>query len=166
MCRWDITGQNKMKKSFIILIGAIVMLFAVSGCQKLVQQSNVYEFEVNLIPNANGSAASGVYNGLVGIIKPTDAVLVYGEVDADVWSALPTDWVDDTYGYVFNENGELAFYVTYNGYTWTQGETMNYRVIIIPQDVLTEKKAEGVNHEDYNEVMKAYNLYESNIIKK
>ena len=42
-----------MKRNFIILIGAIVMLFAASSCQKLVQQSNVYEIEIDLISIAN-----------------------------------------------------------------------------------------------------------------
>ncbi|MBQ6276127.1 MAG: hypothetical protein IJK62_05420 [Bacteroidales bacterium] len=155
-----------MKRNFIILIGAIVMMFAASSCQKLVQQSNVYEIEIDLISIANGSAANAVYEGLAGKIKTTDAVLVYGEVDDDIWMALPADYQDDTYTYAFDSNGNFVFEVIYNGYTWTQGETMNYRIIIIPQDVLTEKKAEGVDHNNYNEVMKAYDLYNTPVIRK
>ena len=155
-----------MKRIFIVLIGAIVMLFAASSCHKLVQQSNVYEVSVNLISNAYGTGAGANYSGLAGKIKTTDAVLVYGEVDDDIWMSLPADYEDDTYTYAFDSNGNFAFAVVYNGYTWTQGETMNYRIIIIPQSVLTEKKAEGVDHNNYNEVMKAYNLYESNVIMK
>ncbi|MBR5982112.1 MAG: hypothetical protein IK025_00115 [Bacteroidales bacterium] len=155
-----------MKRNFTILIGAIVMLFAVSSCQKLVQQSDVYEIEIDLISNADGSAANAIYRELAGKIKSTDAVLVYGEVDDDIWMALPAVYDGDTYTYAFDSNGNLLFEVAYNGYTWTQGETMVYRIIIVPKTVLTEKKAEGVDHNNYNEVMRAYNLYEGNVIMK
>lgn len=167
MCRWDITGQNKMKKSFIILIGAIVMLFAVSSCQKTVEQSDVWEISVEMIRNADGSGAAGIYKDLAGKFQSTDAVLVYAEVEEGVWLALPGIYGGVQYSYVFDDNGNFLFAaLPKTGNVWTSNFKMNYRIVRIPHFAFTEKRAEGVNHEDYNEVMKAYNLYESNIIKK
>ena len=159
--------KKKMKKKFIILISAIVMLFAVSSCEKTVEQSDVFEISVEMITNADGSEADGVYKGLAGMFQSTDAVLVYAEVEDGVWLALPGIYDGAQYSYIFDDNGNFIFgALPKNGYVWTGNFTMYYRIIRIPHFAFTEKKAEGVNHEDYNEVMKAYNLYEAQIHRR
>lgn len=157
-----------MKRNFIILIGVIVILFAVSSCEKTVEQSDVYEITVELKSNADGTLAVATYNDLAGKFKSTDAVLVYAYVDDDAWMAMPGISYDGEYHYYeFNDDGGFLFMATpSSGYVWTGNFTMDYRIVRIPNIVFTEKKAEGVDHNNYSEVMKAYNLYEGNVIMK
>ena len=157
-----------MKRNFIILIGAIVMLFAASSCEKTVEQSNVWEITVGLTPNTDGSLAVGTYNDLIGKFQSTDAVLVYANIEDDTWMAMPGFSYDGEYHYYeFSDDGGFLFIATpSSGYIWTGNFTMDYRIIRIPHYAYTEKKAEGVDHNNYNEVMKAYDLYNTPVIRK
>lgn len=157
-----------MKKFFVILIGAVVMLFVASSCEKTVEQSNVWEVTVGLTPNADGSLAVGAYNDLIGKFQSTDAVLVYAYVDDDAWMAMPGISYDGEYHYYeFSDDGAFLFIATpSSGYIWSGNFTMDYRIIRIPHNAYTQKMAEGVDHNNYNEVMKAYNLYGINTVKK
>lgn len=155
-----------MKRNFIILIGAIVMLFTASSCEKTVEQSKVYEISVEMITNADGSVASAVYKELAGEIKSTDAVLAYVLLD-DAWQPMPAFYDGESYIYAFDDDGYFRFdaFPT-NGYVWTGNFKQDYRIIRIPHYAYTEKKAEGVDHNNYNEVMKAYDLYNTPVIRK
>ena len=77
-----------MKRNFIVLISAIVMLFAASSCEKTVEQSIIYEISVEMITNADGSVAFAFYKELAGKISDTDAVLAYVLLD-DAWQPMP-----------------------------------------------------------------------------
>lgn len=158
--------NKEMKKNFIVLMSAIVMLFAASSCEKTVEQSSIYEISVEMITNADGSVASAIYKELAGKIGDTDAVLAYVLLD-DAWQPMPAFYQGESYIYTFDDDGYFRFDAFPNsGYVWAGNFEQDYRIIRIPHYAFTEKKAEGVDHDNYNEVMRAYNLYEGNIIKK
>lgn len=156
-----------MKRNFIVLIGAIVMLFAASSCEKTVEQSDVYEVQVTMTL-LNESLASGEFDGLSNTFSDTDAILVYVSTGDESWMPLPTVDGDEEYTYELYNDGVLVFYdeIIYGNLVFTGTFENSYRIIRIPHYAFTEKKAEGVDHNNYNEVMRAYNLYECNVIMK
>ena len=108
----------------------------------------------------------------------SDVVLVYllvgtDEVDnnqVDIWRALP--WVEPAgsgffqYGFDYTQL-DVRFFLNGNvdlstlDDTWTQNQI--FRVVVLPTERLARKA--HVNYESYEEVVKAYGIDESKIIK-
>ena len=143
------------------------MLFAASSCEKAVEQSDVYEIQVTMTPK-NNSLAVGEYEGLCNSFSDTDALLIYVSTGEESWMPLPAVYSDEEYTYELYNDGGIVFYdeIIYGNMVFTGSFENSYRIIRIPHFAFTEKKAEGVDHSNYNEVMRAYNLYEAPIIRK
>jgi hypothetical protein len=159
-----------MKRSLFFIVGVVIAMFFATGCTKVVTQSYVYEVTISF-DNANGNQlATKAYGDLKGMFCSTDAVLVYMKVDDstgdDLWMPLPFIEGNFLFEYAFTDNGIFAFTADAGeGYTWTKNFSCTYRIVRIPRVTETSKSTDEVNTNDYNEVMKAYNLYEGNVIK-
>lgn len=143
------------------------MLFIASSCEKTVKQSDVYEVQVAMTP-LNGTLAVGEFDDLSNSFYDTDAILVYVSTGDESWMPLPTVDGDEEYTYELYNDGVLVFYdeIIYGNLVFTGTFENSYRIIRIPHYAYTQKKAEGVDHNNYNEVMKAYDLYNAPVIRK
>lgn len=165
------SAQCKMKRSLFFVIGVMIALVFASGCTKVVNQSNVYEFNITFSNAADKQSVTESYTGLNGKIISSDAILVYVYVGnasgEDIWMPLPTHFETKFYDYAYTDNGIFVFTADAGeGYTWTKDFTLKYRVIQIPNIAVVSKSFEELRASDYNTVVKELNLYEAPIIRK
>jgi len=160
-----------MKRCLFFIVGAMIAMFIVSGCTKIVTQSSVHELTITFDNAAGNQLVSKGTPDLCGYFNSSDAVLVYMYIGntsgEDMWMPLPLVNGNEMYEYGYTDNGIFAFTADAGeGYTWTRNFSNKYRVILIPKTALVTKSTGEVDTNDYNEVMKAYNLYESSVIRK
>lgn len=143
------------------------MLFAASSCEKTVEQSDVYEVQV-VMTLQDETLAIGEFEGLSNRFSDTDAILVFVSTGDESWMPLPAVDGDEEHTYELYNDGVLVFYdeIIYGNLVFTRNFENTYRIIRIPHYAYTQKIAEGVDHNNYNEVMKAYDLYNAPIIRK
>ena len=164
------SAKCKMKKSLFFIVGVVVAMFFATGCTKVVTQSSVYEFNITFSNAADKQIVTETYTALKDNNLSSYAVLAYiyiGNASGeDVWTPLPTLNGAEYFDYAYTDNGIFVFSADAgDGYVWTNNLTLKYRLILIPKTVLTSKSTKEIENKDYNEVMKAYNLYEGNVIK-
>lgn len=158
----------------IILLLAFVVTFAFQGC------TTKQETQIVLIPEVfevtTSFTASNNFAKLITLnpaIYSSDMVLVYrlfDVVDAqDVWRSLPqTVYLTQgnlDYNFDFTRNDiniflDSNFDLTTLNSSWTQNQV--FRVVIIP-GYLSNKNSKHINFNDYNEVVKAFNINENQI---
>lgn len=172
-----------MKRIFLLL--AIVGMTALQSCTNEddhVDNDTIAEvFEIN--QNTNFSAANNyrISYTLSPQIFNSDMILVY-RLDGqdggnDVWVPMPKtyffdggDEIDYTYDFTVNE---IFIYLGFtNAATLSPAFTQNqvFRVVIIPGFLSNKaatpgkaKAATGIDYNDYNAVIKAYGLNDSNV---
>lgn len=114
---------------------------------------------------AGQQIAECYYSGLSGQIGEDDAVLVYTKTNTNAtgtyfyWTAQP--YVENGYSFYYQigDTGLLYLYADAGeGYTWTGDFQKLIKVIIIPHQVYTDNCAKGVDHNNYEMVVKAYHL--------
>ena len=153
---------------------AIVGTFAFQGCtvKDEIQVNNLAEvFEVT-----TSFSAANNYSRIITLNPPiysSDMVLVYRLFDVingeDVWRTLPqTVYLlqgELDYNFDFTRNDiniflDSDFDLTTLGSTWTQSQV--FRVVIIP-GYLSNRNSSTIDFSNYNEVVKRYNITESQI---
>lgn len=173
-----------MKK--IILLLAIVGMFGFQGCEGpegppgqdgLIAE--VFELKnVSFVDDPNDSPDMGyyIYEKLEPKILNSDQILIYrlsGTIDANtpVWQLIPRT--------LFLQQGELDYdfdfskedFTIYAGGTYNLSLTPQYlnnqtfRIVIIPGDGVNLTSKKTIDFKDYNAVIKAYNIKESQIQK-
>ncbi len=162
------SAKIKMKKNFIIISILILAAFTTS-CHKEVVQCLTYDLKATF-ENAEGKRCVAVSTDKYKYLISTDnAVLMYVKIGnasgEDVWMPLPAHNDSELYDFAFTDSGILVLSADAGeGYIWSKPSFVRYyRLIIIPKTVYTSKLEQGVDHSNYNEVVKAYNLYESAI---
>ena len=160
----------EMKRYVFLTIGAMMALLVASGCTKVVTQSSVHEISITFDNAAGNQMASKGYAELENYFHPSDAVLVYMYVGSasgeEMWMPLPMVNGNELYEYAYTDNGIFAFTADAGeGYTWVNNFSKTYRIILVPRTAIVSKSAVEVDRNDYNSVMKAYNLYECNVIR-
>jgi len=158
----------------IILLLAIVGTFAFQGC------TTKEETQIVLIPEVfevtTSFSASNNFAKLITLNPPiysSDMVLVYRLFDVvdfqDVWRSLPqTVYLpqgDLDYNFDFTRNDiniflDSNFDLTTLSPMWAQNQV--FRVVIIP-GYLSNKNSKTIDFNDYNSVVKAFNINENNI---
>ena len=163
------SAQCKMKRSIFLVIGVMIAFVFASGCAKEATLSTVYEVTITFDDAAGNQLATQAYTELKNQFSPSDAILVYMTVanvsGDDLWMPLPLIDGSQYYEYAYSDNGIFAF--TANAgedYVWTNVFSKTYRIIKIPRSSLVTKSA--VDFNDYNEVMRAYNLYDAPVVRK
>ncbi len=158
----------------ILLMLAFVGTFAFQGCtvKDEIQVNNLAEvFEVT-----TSFSAANNYSRIITLNPPiysSDMVLVYRLFDVingeDVWRTLPqTVYLlqgELDYNFDFTRNDiniflDSDFDLTTLGSTWTQSQV--FRVVIIP-GYLSNRNSSTIDFSNYNEVVKRYNITESQI---
>lgn len=158
----------------ILLMLAIVGTFAFQGCtvKDQTQVNNLAEvFEVT-----TSFSAANSYSRIITLNPPiysSDMVLVYRLFDVvngeDVWRTLPQAVYlpqgELDYNFDFTRNDvniflDSDFDLTTLSSSWTQSQV--FRVVIIP-GYFSNKNASSVDFSNYDEVVKRYNLTESQI---
>ena len=158
----------------ILLMLAIVGTFAFQGCtvKDEIQVNNLAEvFEVT-----TSFSAANNYSRIITLNPPiysSDMVLVYRLFDVingeDVWRTLPqTVYLlqgELDYNFDFTRNDiniflDSDFDLTTLGSAWTQSQV--FRVVIIP-GYLSNRNSSTIDFSNYNEVVKRYNITESQI---
>lgn len=160
-------------KMITVLILAISTFFC-TGCSKddyadqdhshLVIQTQVYEFSLTF-PATNQRGSEVLYEGLEGKIGKDDAILVYSKISGVTgWWALPYVLSGISYMYAY-DYGTLDFYAQCvdDGYILSGSISTKMRVVVIPHEAYAEKFAQGVDHNNYEMVVKAYHLEDSQV---
>ena len=171
------------------LIIAIAMLcVALVGCRKepdysgtyaainhnhSVTQTNVYYLTVTYTGSGQQLAESGLINNLWYKCTREDAVLVYSKVGQNAsgeiiyWRLQP--FIESNGANYYYEQGDNGFFYFYAdagaNYTWNSNFSVYTKIVVIPHTVYAEKSAQGVDHSNYEEVVKAYNIDETKAIK-
>lgn len=172
-----------MKK--ILTLFAVVGLFAFSGCSN---DDNVdydtisHVFEVNKV-NFSATSNSQIYVDFDSRIYSGDVILVYRydgadpKTGRDIWTPLPESH--------YYTDGSLYFTFKFdftqdNVRIFTEGFGLNinpipadfvvdqiFRIVIVPGDdgVNTKKSVNKADYSDYNEVIRKYNIDDSNVKK-
>ena len=165
-----------MKK--ILSLFAIVGLMAFSSCSDDGDDiDNDTISEVIEVNNYNFTSTNSyrIRYDLTPEIYPGDMVLVYRLVAVEdgvkVWNALPESAYDSNGAFDFSYNFEFSRYdvdIFMLGYDLNSVVTnlrlnQTFRIVIIPGvgNNLTSKKS--INLNDYNAVIKAYNIDDSNV---
>jgi hypothetical protein len=158
----------------IILLLAFVGTFAFQGC------TTKEETQILLIPEVfevtASFSATNDFAKLVTLnpaIYSSDMVLVYRLFDVvdfqDVWRSLPqTVYLsqgDLDYNFDFTRNDiniflDSNFDLTTLSPTWAQNQV--FRVVIIP-GYLSNRNSKAIDFNDYNAVVKAFNIKENQI---
>ena len=164
----------------IILLLAIVGTFAFQGCSgpEGPQGATGYSAEAEVFEVTASFSASNNFESLVTLnpaILNSDMVLVYRLFDvvngADVWRSLPQTVylpqgeLDDNFDftkYYFNILLDSNFDLTTLSASWAQNQV--FRVVIIP-GYLTNRNSKAIDFNDYNAVVKAFNIHENQIKK-
>lgn len=168
----DITGKNEMKRFLLPVLCLFSAMIFMTGCgNKEITQSFVYKVTVEFSDAAGKQVAMQSCDKLYNKIDENSAVLVYAYVSDSngekVWTPLPCTIEGILFDYVYTDNGIFVFSVDAGeGMAWNKSFSQTYKIIQIPQTVYAAKLAEGVNHDNYHEVMKEYQLYESVEIQK
>jgi hypothetical protein len=164
----------------IILLLAIVGTFAFQGCSgpEGPQGATGYSAEAEVFEVTASFSASNNFESLVTLnpaILNSDMVLVYRLFDvvngADVWRSLPQtvylpqgelDYNFDFTKYDINIFLDSNFDLTTLSASWAQNQV--FRVVIIP-GYLTNRNSKAIDFNDYNAVVKAFNIHENQIKK-
>ena len=162
----------------IILLLAIVGTFAFQGCSgpEGPQGATGYSAEAEVFEVTASFSASNNFESLVTLnpaILNSDMVLVYRLFDvvngADVWRSLPQtvylpqgelDYNFDFTKYDINIFLDSNFDLTTLSASWAQSQV--FRVVIIP-GYLTNRNSKAIDFNDYNAVVKAFNIKENQI---
>ena len=162
----------------IILLLAIVGTFAFQGCSgpEGPQGATGFSAEAEVFEVAASFSASNNFAKLVTLnpaILNSDMVLVYRLFDvvngADVWRSLPQtvylpqgelDYNFDFTKYDINIFLDSNFDLTTLSASWAQNQV--FRVVIIP-GYLTNRNSKAIDFNDYNAVVKAFNIHENQI---
>jgi hypothetical protein len=162
----------------IILLLAIVGTFAFQGCSgpEGPQGATGFSAEAEVFEVTASFSASNNFESLVTLnpaILNSDMVLVYRLFDvvngADVWRSLPQtvylpqgelDYNFDFTKYDINIFLDSNFDLTTLSASWAQSQV--FRVVIIP-GYLTNKNSKTIDFNDYNAVVKAFNIKENQI---
>ena len=161
-----------MKK--IILLLTLVGTFVFQGCTVREETQIIVLPEVFEV-TASFSAANN-FARLVTLNPPiysSDMVLVYRLFDVvggeDVWRSLPQtvyltqgelDYNFDFTKYDINIFLDSNFDLTTLSASWAQNQV--FRVVIIP-GYLTNRNSKAIDFNDYNAVVKAFNIHENQI---
>ena len=164
----------------IILLLAIVGTFAFQGCSgpEGPQGATGFSAEAEVFEVTASFSASNNFESLVTLnpaILNSDMVLVYRLFDvvngADVWRSLPQtvylpqgelDYNFDFTKYDINIFLDSNFDLTTLSASWAQNQV--FRVVIIP-GYLTNRNSKAIDFNDYNAVVKAFNIHENQIKK-
>lgn len=162
------SAKIKMKKNFII-ISILIIAALTTSCHKEVVQCFSYDLKATF-ENAEGercvTVATDKYQNRIGT---DDAILMYVKVGntsgEDIWMPLPLQTDSELYDFAFTDSGILVLTADAGeGYVWSTPTFVKYyKLIVMPKIVYTSNLEQGVDHSNYNEVVKAYNLYESAI---
>ena len=162
----------------IILLLAIVGTFAFQGCSgpEGPQGATGYSAEAEVFEVTTSFSTSNNFAKLVTLnpaILNSDMVLVYRLFDvvngADVWRSLPQtvyltqgdlDYNFDFTKYDVNIFLDSNFDLTTLSPSWAQNQV--FRVVIIP-GYLSNKKRKTIDFNDYNAVVKAFNINKNQI---
>lgn len=173
--RIRVTSMKKKRNTLSVLTAIIIGCIFFVGCQKddyvtaqhkhEIAQTKVFTFNVTCQGAGQQQAESGLITRLVGEINENDAVLVFMRVSFaqggdSYWTAQPyTDADGRKYWYMVSDSGGLYFYVkTRDGYTWSNDINEWIKVVVIPYSVYSSNASKGVNHNSYEDVVKAYNI--------
>lgn len=165
------SARCKMKRCVFFVIGVMIALVFASGCTKVVTQSTVHEFNVTFSNVANKQTVTEAYAELKGVVSSSDAILVYcyfGNASGeDIWMPLPTTVDATSYEYAYTDSGIFIFNADAgDGNVWINDFSLKYRVIQIPRTAIVSKSIEELKANDYNEVMKEFDLYNAPVIRK
>ncbi len=152
----------------ILLITLGVHLF--TGCQKeekeetyFEEQTKVYTKNITYIGTGQRVAQSDVVNIPDFNFNLNDAVIVYGLVSDGYWLVQPAKFGNAYYDYVFSSSGSFLFQADAGeGYTWKNNFTVFTKIVVIPNWLYIKKSSIGIDHNNYEEVVKAYGLQEEN----
>ena len=161
-----------MKK--IILLLVVVGTFAFQGCS--VNEETQVNSSAEVFEVTTSFSAANNYSRIITLNPPiysSDMVLVYRLFDVvngeDVWRTLPQAVYlpqgELDYNFDFTRNDiniflDSDFDLTTLGSAWTQSQV--FRVVIIP-GYFSNKNSSSVDLSNYNEVVKRYNITESQI---
>ncbi|MDQ1164914.1 hypothetical protein [Flavobacterium sp. SORGH_AS_0622] len=167
-----------MKK--ILTLFAVVGLMAFSSCSNNDDDvDNDTISEVYEVSNVNFTSANN-YNPIIGLnpaIFDSDMVLVYRLVGVDngndVWRLAPENYfladgtLDFGFDYDFTKNDVSIYMVGNNLGGVVDSFRLNqiFRIVIIPGYVTTGKSVNKPDYSNYNEVIKRFNIDDSNIKK-
>lgn len=139
-----------------------------------VTQTNVYYLNVTYTGIGQQLAESGCIESLWNKCTREDAVLVYSKEGQNTsgstiyWQLNPFIASDGRTNYYYHQGDGGLFYFFADageGYHWTSNPTKYFKIVVIPHSVYTAKSAEGVDHSNYDEVVKAYNINEAEAIR-
>lgn len=161
-----------MKK--IILLLVVVGTFAFQGCS--VNEETQVNSSAEVFEVTTSFTATNNYSRLVTLNPPiysSDMVLVYRLFDVvngdDVWRSLPQAVYlfqgELDYNFDFTRNDvsiflDSDFDLTTLSSAWTQSQV--FRVVIIP-GYFSNKNTSAIDFSNYNEVVKKYNITDSQI---
>jgi hypothetical protein len=173
-----------MKKFLPILILAFVSLFIFS-CDK--DDDNFVDHDTfPIMKDATGTFTSGEnYTLSLDInIQSTDVVLVYRNINSNtnnaaVWQLLPKTFFLEgagnrqlDYNFTFDsKNVDITTQANFDQNTMSGPEKAKYltnqtfRTVLVPADPAKNAKKASVDYNDYNAVVKYYNLDESKVVK-
>lgn len=169
-----------MKKIFLLL--AVVGITGLSSCEGpqgppgppgYTAESEVFEL-LNVNFNFNNQDGYTIYQQLVPQILPSDVVLIYrlsGTINPQtpIWQLIPRT--------LYLPQGELDYdfdfsavdFTIYAGGTYNLALTpqfiqnQTFRIVIIPGYFSKSANGEGVNYENYDEVIKKFNIDDSHV---
>ena len=158
----------------ILLMLAISVTFLFQGCTK--NEEIKADLLAEVFQVTTSFTAANNYSKLITLIPPiynSDMVLVYRSFDVingqRVWRQLPQAVYliqgELNYNFDFTRNDinlflESDFDLATLGATWSQNQV--FRVVIIP-GYLSNKNKKAVDFNDYNAVVKAFNIKESQV---
>lgn len=126
-------------------------------------------------------SSSGGYTISQGLsILNTDVVLVYRNINSNtsssaIWQLLPKTFFlsngrELDYNFIFNsQNVDISTQANFDQATMTSAEAnkylinQNFRIVLVPAD--PAGKGAKVDYNDYNSVIKYYNIDESKVVK-
>ena len=169
-----------MKK--ILTLFAVVGLFAFSGCS----DDNVDDFDDDTIPFvfdvtgvSFGANGEGIVQNFNSAIYSGDVILVYrqtGLINGNrIWSPIPESHYYDngslyfTYKFNFSQDDFEIYLDGFELNTIPNDLRANqtFRIVIVAGDdgINTQKSTVKPDYSDYNEVIKKYNIDDSNVRK-
>jgi len=143
------------------------------GPQGITVEADIFEVEATFVPESDFTV-EGFYEDFFGTFLETDKLLIYhlwedgGGVTQDVWRLLPqTIYLEQgqfQYNFDFTTTSFLIFLqgnmdLNLLGPEWTDEQF--FRIVIIP----TRATNFRIDYNNYDEVVKHYNLNENNIPK-
>lgn len=130
---------------------------------------NIYVYSTNTITFYCAGKQIGQYRytGASNRAGSRCAVIVYVFFDSyngsTHWAMLPFTNDGISHYYTVGDDGSIIFFLDAGeGKTWVSNQTLQYKVLVIPEDDYTSYASNNINFNDYSEVCRVFGINDVN----